>query len=392
MNLPQNSSTYEGGAFHRELSNGKAFGNIHISSEGLSFEAQGKQIAMPLQGLEVKAGGANDRTIFFTHANLPESSLFTGDHAILKDRVLMTCAPVDRQIAQIHGTKKRSKLMLVAILLVCLGGIYGFFQVKEPLLIATAKLIPASWEQKFGYAALYQLKGENHFVDDPEILDLLTQITEPLFSRIPEKRYRFTVHILAAPSINAFALPGGHIVFHSGLLLAAATPDEVAGVLAHEVAHVTLQHGMRQILGTAGIYTLIQAIFGDAGGLIAVIAENSAFLLTQKYSRDYEREADERGMAYLADAGINPKGMADFFNRLLKAQEKNAETRAGDALNFLSTHPTTQERIEHLRQKMGTLDQRVQYISFDLDFESFQSMLRERFPGKGNSPDQLPPD
>ncbi len=163
-------------------------------------------------------------------------------------------------------------------------------------------------------------------------------------------------------------------------------------MLAHEVAHVTLQHGMRQILGTAGIYTLIQAIFGDAGGLIAVIAENSAFLLTQKYSRDYEREADERGMAYLADAGINPKGMADFFNRLLKAQEKNAVTRAGDALNFLSTHPTTQERIEHLRQKMETPDQQTQYISLAPDFERFQSMLKETSPKKGDSPGLLPPD
>lgn len=376
MNPEQNNITYNGGAFHHELSNGKAFGNIRISSEALSFEAQDKAVAMPLQGIEIKAGGANDQTIFFTHASLPGWTVFTGDHAILKDRALMARAPVVHQVAQIHGVKKRSGMRLVVILLLSLAAIYGLFRLRTPLISATAKRIPISWEQKLGYAALYQLKGKKRFVNEPELLDLMARISAPLFSGISEDRYEFTVHILSDPTINAFALPGGHIVFHTGLLLSAERPDEVAGVLAHETAHITLQHGMRQLIGTAGIHTLFQAIFGDAGGLIAVIAENSAFLLTQKYSRDYEREADEKGLAYLAEAGINPKGMADFFNRLLEAQEKNAVSRVGDALNFLSTHPTTRERIERLNRKIKASDQQTAYVSFDLDFEKFQDMLK----------------
>ncbi|MFW6236744.1 MAG: M48 family metalloprotease, partial [Desulfovibrionales bacterium] len=101
-------------------------------------------------------------------------------------------------------------------------------------------------------------------------------ITDPVFQGIPETEYDFRVYLARNPEINAFALPGGIIVLNSGLILSATGPDQVAGVLAHEAAHVTLRHGLRQIIGTVGLFALVQALFGDATGLMAVLIDNSA--------------------------------------------------------------------------------------------------------------------
>jgi predicted Zn-dependent protease len=177
-------------------------------------------------------------------------------------------------------------------------------------------------------------------------------------------------------SVNAFALPGGYIVLNTGLLMAAKSPEELAGVIAHEAAHIALQHGLKQMISSAGTYALFQSLFGDASGLIAVIADNSAFLLTRKYSRDYEREADDRAWDYLLAANIDPRGMTDFFHTLLAAQEKNNLNPLENALNFLSTHPTSRERIEHLQEKFKRLDDRAGYVSFPLDFKVFQDAIR----------------
>ncbi len=170
----------------------------------------------------------------------------------------------------------------------------------------------------------------------------------------------------------------GHIVFHTGLLLFAESAEEVAGVLAHEAAHVTLQHGLRQLISSVGIYALVQAFLGNAEGLLAVIADNGAFLLTQKYSRDYERDADDKGWFYLVNANISPRGMIGFFSSLLEEQEKGTGKDipgVENTLNFLSTHPTTKERIEHLQEKWKKLDRRSEYMSFNLNFQRFQNVI-----------------
>ncbi|MDM8548811.1 M48 family metallopeptidase [Desulfobacterales bacterium HSG2] len=372
---------YQGGAFHNGLSDGRAFGKITVTSDSLHFETEGSAAELPLQGLVIKAGGAGDRMLFFTHNSVPGWTLHTTDHSILNNMNLTSYSDMAGQIARIQGAKKRSKMVLIAFVVLCMAGIYGLLSLKEPLVTAAAKRMPAKWEQKLGDAAFYQLKAGKDFVEDKEATELLKQISAPLFSRIPEKRHAFTVHIAKDEAVNAFALPGGHIVLNTGLLLSAESAEEALGVLAHEAAHVTLQHGLKQLLSSAGIYILIQAFLGDAEGLLAIIADNGAFLLTQKYSRDYEREADDKGWSYLVNAEINPRGMIVFFSRLLEEEEKMSHksvATVGDTLNFLSTHPTTRERIEYLQRKGKEIDRRSGYVSFDSEFRRLQDVIREK--------------
>ncbi len=374
-------AAFDGGVFQPDLAGGRAYGKLSVRAGGLCFRGNAVELTLPMQGLNLKAGGAGNKTLFFTHPSQPETTLFTSDHAMLKHPLLLADPGMAGQISGIQRSKKSSSVFLLLIGLVCIGLIAGLFMLKEPLCIAIAKRVPPKWEQKFADAAMAQIKTRSEFIKDPVIDGQIGRITGPLFGAVPDRRYPFRVHVVKDKSINAFALPGGHIVLNTGLLAAAETPEEIAGVIAHEAAHVTLQHGMRQLIGTVGIYTLVQTFFGDASGLMGVLVNNSAFLLTQAYSRDYEREADDRGWAYLEQAGISPYGMIDFFNKLLEHQKSGAYGELfGDvqnALNFLSTHPTTEERIENLWEKWRERRFENEFRVLDVDMGGLKRRIED---------------
>ena len=145
-------------------------------------------------------------------------------------------------------------------------------------------------------------------------------------------------HLVDKPDINAFAAPGGIVVVYAGLIDKSASAEELAGVLAHEIAHVELRHSLRQIVKSAGLRIILTGLSGDyapLGGWAAQLGE-------LKFSRDAERAADARGLERLEEARIDPLGMLRFFEALA------ANTPSGPAL--LSTHPATAERIAWLRE------------------------------------------
>src|SRR5206468_5365206 len=108
-------------------------------------------------------------------------------------------------------------------------------------------------------------------------------------------------------------VPGGQVFIFSGLLDSVKRPEELAGVLAHEIAHVTRRHSLRNIISSAGLWLTLSALFGDTKGLTSILTDGSQFLLNQKFSRDFEREADDTGWDYLVAANVDPRGMIDFF-------------------------------------------------------------------------------
>lgn len=377
MSTPHVPSEYQASAFHgRE----RLFGVISLGAAALKFEACGLRVSLPLKDLVVTAGGAGGRMFFFTHASRPEWTVCNTDPAILDAAALASDPGIRAQAARIQAVKRRSIRAFVSIALLIAEVIWGLFMLKEPVVAAIADRIPPAWEQKMGDAAFSGMQAGKRTIEDPEATAMLTRITGPLLERIPQDRYPFNVHILEDPTVNAFALPGGHIVIHTGLILKAGSIEEIAGVLAHEAAHVTLQHGLRQMIATVGTFALVQAFFGDATGLFAVLTENSALLLTRKYSRDYERAADDTGWTYLTEARIDPRGMIDFFERLVGNSEETGggKTTAGlgESLNFLSTHPTTRERIDRLQERWKQSGALFEYRRFDLDLPAFQNAVR----------------
>ena len=345
--------------------NGKAFregralsGSIEVTAELVRFAAGAETVEMPLAGLKITRGGYNNEHIFLEHAAQPGWSISTNDAQFLKDPHIMAhpeVAPLVRTLPREHRGHGLAIAALVLIGLL-LAFIIALVAARGWIVEKIADRIPVSWEIKMGEQFYSQIKTENKLVNDHGRSNQVAAITKPLIEAVGETGYPFHFHIIEDTNINAFAVPGGHIFIHTGLLAAADTPEEIAGVLGHEIAHVTERHGFRNIINAAGLYLIVQFFFGDTSGLTAVLADGSQMLLRQSYSRDFERQADDAGWQYLVKANIDPRGMIRFFNRLKEEEAKNPALRG--SLQLLNTHPTSGERMRRLEEKWKKLDRK----------------------------------
>lgn len=373
---------YRAGAFHPELEGGNASGTLVLNASGVQFESPKGTVFLPMERLQVEIGGASDPVVFFKHPDFPKTTIHTKDQAVLKEPLLAGRRDIALQLRR----DKRTKFTIATVLL----GIFGIFVAAIVMLIASkdrivtsiTNSIPTDWEVKFGDRVFQQVMTGKREINDPELLRQLNVLTEPLLNGIKDSRYPFKFHIVEDPTLNAFAIPGGHVVLHTGLLLAADTPEEVAGVLAHEIAHVTQRHSFRSMVSSLGMSQLIQAFFGDSSGLLAVLANSSGFLMDRKFSRDYERDADDKGWEYLMRANIQPEGMIEFF-RKLQAEEEQSVGGAGTALSLISTHPATQERMDFLQEKWNKVQNKSGFHVFPIDFAGFKDDLRKQLKKQG---------
>lgn len=375
---------FEGGAFDPKLEGGKAFGSVRIGYEGVLFQSAKGNIALPNDGLQIKLGGANDRLIFFSHPSLPQTTVHTADHSVLQHPVLAHRPGLMKQVGQVRSRKRMALGILALIVFGLIAGLAGLWMSRDHIAMAGANAIPVEWEVKLGDTLFDQIKRQSKLIEDKELLAQLQLLTAPLVKGIGDAKFPLKFHIVEDATLNAFAMPGGNVVLHSGLLLAADTPEEVAGVLAHEIAHVTRRHGFRGIIGSAGLFLVVQTFIGDMSGILAVIANNSAFLLDQKFSRDFEREADEVGWDYLVQARIDPRGMIGFFKKLQEEEkrmmEDNPMGKLDGALSLLSTHPATEERIARLQAKAEAMGPAAgdSPRTFALNYGEFKDSLRTK--------------
>lgn len=333
-------------------------GTLEVTPELVRFSAGAETIEMPLAGLKLTRGGHNNEHIFLEHAAQPGWSVTTHDPELLKHPNVVGhagLAPSVRTLPRAHHGRGLAiaLLVLIGLLLAC---VIGLVAARDWIVEKVADRIPVSWEIKMGEQFFAQISGEGKLVTDTARSNQIAAITKPLLEAVGETGYPFRFHIISDTNINAFAVPGGHIFIHTGLLAAADTPEEIAGVLGHEIAHITRRHGFRSIINAAGLYLIVQFLFGDASGLAAVLADGSQLLLRQSYSRDFEREADDVGWKYLLKADIDPRGLLRFFERLKKEEEKYP-LHSG-SLQLLNTHPATDERMKRLEEKWRELDRK----------------------------------
>lgn len=165
-----------------------------------------------------------------------------------------------------------------------------------------------------------------------------------------EGRDAIWITIVDAPIANAFALPDGTIIVTDGLIDLAEHPDELAGVIAHEIAHIERDHVLKNIVSRIGAGIFFDVVFGGAG-VGQAIAVASVSLAGLRYSRAYEEEADTRGLDYLDAAHIDPGGLARMFDRLRETYEGDEADGAGRIPALLSTHPDSAARAERARAR-----------------------------------------
>lgn len=253
-------------------------------------------------------------------------------------------------LAQLHRQQQRQRsrrrlgwvgialLLLSPVLLLLL-----FLSQAGRLADAITARIPVAQEAKLGREAFQSMRDSLKLQDTGEAREVVTAIGRQLTQG---SRYGYEFHVAEDPSLNAFALPGGIVVVNTGLLAATRRPEELAGVLAHEVQHVELRHGTAAIVKDLGWRMLWAWFTGDWGGSLA--GQAAAELGSLKFSRDAEAAADQHGFDALVRAGIDPGGMPDFFATMAK--------QAPDApASFLSTHPLSTDREQALRTRLSTV-------------------------------------
>ena len=391
MTAPKDS--FDAGAFHPDHGTRRISGTLRIDGGMVSFQAEQGFFAFPLSDIQVNMGGASDRLVFFAHPNFPKASIFTSDQAVLTHPAFAQNSTLVRARERIRQRKLVSRCITFGIIASIVAALAGVWLAKDPMIKAVANQVPAEWEQKLGDTAFEQVSLRHKSITDDSVQKQLEQLAAPLLAVVPQDRYKFKLHIVEDASLNAFALPGGNVAIHSGLLLTAESPEEVLGVLGHELSHVTKQHGMRGIIQSLGLFAIVTTFFGDASGLAAILANNAPFLLSQKFSRDFEREADEQGFRYLEAAKLNPRGLITFFDKMRREEEKLREKLPGgevlDALDFLSTHPATLERSAHLEKLLAMSPRKDGFATIDLNFKEFQQALRAKLsrPEKEKKPE-----
>jgi predicted Zn-dependent protease len=215
-------------------------------------------------------------------------------------------------------------------------------------------------ERQIAEQILQQVATSPEVEQDPEISDYITVLGSKLVESGPDPRQAFNFFVLQDSSINAFAMPGGVVGVHTGLILAANTESELAGVLGHEIGHVTQRHLARMLASKK--YDMFKNIAGIALALLVArsnpqlasgaMATSSAIGIQNQldFTREYEREADRIGMQILESGGFDVRGMPAFF-ATLQRQSRGADSNAP---GFLRTHPLTTERIADVANRVST--------------------------------------
>jgi beta-barrel assembly-enhancing protease len=226
-------------------------------------------------------------------------------------------------------------------------------------------------EEKLGDVFLNIFKQQHLEIKDQEIHDYIESILEDLFEKNQIERKSIDIYLLKSSTVNAFALPGRNIILLSGLVDFTETPEELIGVIAHEIAHVESDHVMRKLSREVGIAVLFAAVSGNYN--MELLREVAKMLASNTYSRSLENEADLLAFEYLVNAGYNPQGLADLFHRF--SEEFDILPRE---LQWISTHPASMERaelLEEIIEEKGT----IAYKEFDMEeWKQFKNSLEDK--------------
>ncbi len=221
--------------------------------------------------------------------------------------------------------------------------VFALPRLAEPV----AALIPVAWEAELGERVADALIADARVCTSDAGGAALARLVDRLAATV-DAPYLFTVRIADAGTVNAFAAPGGHIVIFRGLLEFAESPDEVAGVLAHVMAHVAERHATEAIVRAAGVSLLFEVLTGGASGLAGFGADLGELLLALSYSRRDEADADATAAAMLEAADIGAAGLGRFLARL-----DRHEGGLPEGLAFLSTHPPSRARAAAVAAPAG---------------------------------------
>ena len=236
-------------------------------------------------------------------------------------------------------------------------------------------------ERRMGEEVMREIRADPSYYDDAEATEYLSSLGNRLVTQGTDVRQPFRFFFIQDNQINAFALPGGFVGVNTGLVLAAQSESEAAGVLGHEIAHVTQRHIARMMeqqktstvvsLAAIALAALAARSSSEVGAAAAAVGQAGAIQNMLNFTREHEREADRVGLQILEKAGYDPRAMAVFFERLQRATRLSE----GVAPNvYLRTHPLTHERIADIQNRVEQMPYRQ--VRDSIEFHLVRAKLR----------------
>lgn len=246
---------------------------------------------------------------------------------------------IDKLNLQIKTMKKLIIQGLISILLF-FGVWYALTQI-DWIQIFKVQQVTDKTEQKLGDLFWEFFKKSEKEIKNTYAVNTVDSIVTQICTANKIDRDKLKIHIVNKAEINAFALPNGHLIIHTGLVLHSDNQEELAGVICHEIAHIELHHVMKKLVKEIGLSVLISMTTGSSGA--EVIKETAKMLSSSAFDRSLEKEADIKAVEYLINTNINPEPFADFLYKL-----SNTEHEETKYLTWISTHPDSKERAEYI--------------------------------------------
>jgi Zn-dependent protease with chaperone function len=331
--------------------------HVEVSSCGLTvcFNApplEGNQELVGFTSMSVSAGGLDhDQLVITWLAAEGKRRFYLKDPAVIlafrRHAPPELIAPLEETAAQVRRARQHRRTVWGVVVAVTASLVLGSYFGSDLLVELAVGRIPVEWEQKIGESAYRDFLAGQVVLKEGRAPEAVKEITKRLADAIPSAPHTFQVSVVKNDVVNAFALPGGYVVVFTGLISKAESPDEVAGVLGHELNHVLKRHGLERMVKTLGLVAVVSILLGDQQGLIGLAKQLGVELLTLKFGRAQETEADVEGLKLLHRAKISPDGMIRFFERL-------SEQEAG-RVEWLSTHPMSADRAARLKAEAAAL-------------------------------------
>ena len=332
---------------------------VELCPEGLRVAPMGEtslvEQVVAFADMAVQAGGLDhDQLVVSWGAGSSARTVYVKDPALIvafrRAAPAQLTAHLDRAAEQVRRARHSHRLLWGSVLGVVFGlGLLLWFGTDLMVEWAVAG-IPIEWEQKLGETVYQDFLSKETVLKEGPAVSAVQEMTQRLTEKIPHNPYKFQISVVQSPVVNAFALPGGYVVVFTGLMTKAESGEEVAGVLSHELNHVLQRHGLERMVKMLGLAAVVGIVLGDQQGLTGLAKQVGMELVTLKFGRAQETEADVTGIRLLSDARIAPDGMIRFFERLSEKDKERVEV--------FSTHPMSAARAALLRAELAALPKR----------------------------------
>lgn len=369
---------FVGGVFHESIEGGRAGADLELVHDGVkAVTRDGDRFFVKYSECQLDVGGYNDRMVFCRNGDR-SLTIFCDDRKFPTALAFVSGGLLEEQLQQKRQKLKSQNRRGHGLTLAVLAGVVVFIVAAyygiRSAGTAAAKAVPVSVDTQIGRHSYLAMDPGGPEVDDQMVVESIRKMADRLAPHAAMPELQFEIHVIQSPDLNAFCLPGGVIVVYTGLIEAAQQPEQVAGVLAHEMAHATLRHGLERISQSLGVAAAANLLLGDIQGVLALGSEFFQLASINSYSRGQESAADTEGVRMMHAAGLDPLNMAEFFE-IMKAQEGNFP----EQLAWISTHPDHNARIISVREQLEKLPPR-DYQPLEIDWQDVQKRIKSKQP------------